>query len=63
MLKWDDVVFEEGNLEATVRLRKQDDDFCKMLRRAIETGRESCPIGLVTEPSTKRPILNYVRPD
>jgi hypothetical protein len=63
MLKWNDVVFDEGNLEDTARIRKQDDEFCEMLRRVIQTGRESCPLGVVTEPSTKRPFLNYVRPD
>ena len=62
MLKWSGLVLDEGNEEAKARLlRKQDDAFCEMLRRAVEAGREVCPIGVITEPSTKRPILNYVR--
>src|SRR5262249_29415391 len=28
MLKWSEVVLEEGNLEAMARLREQDDEFC-----------------------------------
>jgi hypothetical protein len=64
MLKWSGLVLDEGNEEAMARLlRKQDDAFCETLRRAVEAGREVCPIGVITEPSTKRPILNYVRPD
>ena len=64
MLKWSGLDLDKGNEEALTRLlRKQDDAFCETLRRAVEAGREVCPIGAITEPSTKRPILNYVRPD
>jgi hypothetical protein len=57
------ITFEEGSVEATVRLRAQDDEFCRRLRIAIETGREFCPTTVRTEPCTSRPILNYMRPD
>ena len=56
-------VFDEGNLEAMVRLREQDEKFCQALRAAIQRGRESRPTGVSTEPCTQRPILNYTRPD
>ena len=62
MLKWSEVVLDRGNEETMADLlRKQDDEFCQTLRRAVEAGSEVCPIGVITEPSTKRPILNYVR--
>jgi hypothetical protein len=48
-------------LHAMVRVRAQDDDFCARLRAAIEAGQESCPIGVCTDPGTKRPVLNYQR--
>ena len=64
MLKWNELVLDKGNEEAMARLlREQNDDFCQALRRAVEAGREVCPIGVITEPSTKRPILNYIRRD
>jgi hypothetical protein len=43
--------------------REQDDDFCRALRAALWAGKESCPVGVSTEPSTKKPILNYHRRD
>jgi hypothetical protein len=49
-------VFDEGSAEATASLREQDDEFCKMLRAAIEGGRESCPVGVSTRPGTKKPV-------
>jgi hypothetical protein len=55
--------FEEGKLEATARLRNQNDEFCQRLRIAIEMGMEFCPTTVSTEPCTKRPISNYTRPD
>jgi hypothetical protein len=63
MLKRNKVIFEEGGVEATARLREQDDEFCQRLRLAIETGREFCPTTVSTEPCTSHPILNYMRPD
>jgi len=49
-------------VEALARLQKQDEEFCRRLRAAIETGRECCPTIVLTEPCTKRPVSNYVRP-
>ena len=57
------VTFEEGSAEAIARLRKQDDEFCRRLRIAIERGSEFCPTTVNTTPCTSRPILNYTRPD
>ena len=37
------LVIEEGSVEALARLQKQDEEFCRRLRAAIETGRECCP--------------------
>ena len=56
-------VAEEGGLDAMARLRDQDDKFCRMVRAAVEMGRESCPIRVSTAPCTKRPVSNYTRPD
>ena len=50
-------------MEALARLQKQDEQFCRRLRTAIETGREFCPTTVFTEPCTSRPILNYCPPD
>jgi hypothetical protein len=64
MLRWKAAcLLEDDLLYAITRIRAQDDDFCATLRRAIEAGLESCTIGVVTEPSTKRPISNYRRPE
>jgi hypothetical protein len=54
---------EDDLLHAIVRIRAQDDNFCAAVRAAIEAGMESCPIGVITEPGTKRPISNYRRPE
>src|SRR5262249_27656817 len=53
---------EEGSVEAMARLQKQDEEFCRRLRAAIETGRECCPTTVFTEPCTNRPVSNYMRP-
>src|ERR1700746_1035384 len=50
------LVIEEGSVEARARLQKQDEEFCRRLRAAIETGRECCPTIVLTEPCTKRPV-------
>jgi hypothetical protein len=50
-------------VEAAYRLRELDDEFCRRLRAAIEKGSEFCPTTVSTEPCTKRPVLNYTRPD
>jgi hypothetical protein len=57
------LIIEEGSVEAMARLQKQDEEFCRRLRAAIETGRECCPTTVFTEPSTNRPVSNYMRPD
>jgi hypothetical protein len=49
------LVIEEGSVEAMARLQKQDDEFCRRLRAAIETGRERCPATVFTKPCTDRP--------
>ena len=36
--------------------RKQDTEFCAKLRAAIQFGRETCPVDVSREPSTKRPV-------
>jgi len=38
-------------------LRDQDAQFCRRMLIAIESGHETCPIGVSTEPCTKNPIL------
>ena len=63
MSKRNQVIFEEGGVEAMARLQRQDEEFCRRLRIAIETGREFCPTRVYTEPCTSRPVLNYMRPD
>jgi hypothetical protein len=62
MLRWNGVALDEAD-EDILCARKQDDEFCKMLRAAIEQGRESCPVGVSTEPGTKKPVLNYQGPE
>ena len=57
------LVIEEGSVEALARLQKQDEEFCRRLRAAIEPGRECCPTTVFTEPCTNRPVSNYMRPD
>ena len=49
------LIIEEGSVEAMARLQKQDDEFCRRLRAAIETGRERCPATVFTKPCTDRP--------
>jgi hypothetical protein len=49
--------FDTAEADARARLRAQDEEFCRFLRIAIETGRESCPIGVSTEPGTQNPIF------
>jgi hypothetical protein len=57
------IIFEEGSVEAVASLREQDDEFSRRLRIAIEMGSEFCPTNVSTKPCTRRPILNYARPD
>ena len=57
------LIIEEGSVEAMARLQKQDEEFCRRLRAAIETGRERCPTTVFTEACTNRPVSNSMRPD
>ena len=60
MIKWNERVSNTAEEDLMVRnKRQQDDDFCRALRAALCTGTEGCPEGVSTEPSTKKPILNY----
>ena len=56
-------IFDEGTVEAVERLRKQDEEFCRRLRIAVEMGDEFCPTTVITAPCTSRPVLNYMRTD
>src|SRR5262249_60879769 len=56
------LVIEEGSVEALARLQKQDEELCRRLRAAIETGRERWPTTAFTEPCTNRPVSSYMRP-
>ena len=56
-------IFDEGSVEAVERLRKQDEEFCRRLRIAVEMGDEFCPTTVITAPCTSRPVLNYMRTD
>jgi hypothetical protein len=49
------VVFDERTAEAMARLQQQHDQFCRLMRAAIDRGDESCPTGVSTTPSTQRP--------
>jgi hypothetical protein len=62
MLRWKPPFLAEDDVQhAIARMRAQDDEFCEALRAAIEAGKECCPIGVSTEPGTKRPLLKYQR--
>src|SRR4051794_281569 len=49
-------VFDKDQLETLISFREQDDEFCRMLRAAIEQGAETYPIGVSREPGTKSPV-------
>ncbi len=57
MLKWNCAALDES--DEAICTRKQDDEFCRVLRSAIEKGSESCPLGVSTEPGTKNPVVGY----
>jgi hypothetical protein len=64
MRKWNQAALDAAEAAARAeRNRKQDDDFCRALRTALWAGKESCPVGVSTEPGTKKPVLHYHRPD
>jgi hypothetical protein len=58
-----EVVFDEGSMEGMLRFQEQDNEFCRRLLAAIHLGRETGPVGVVTQPGTKKPIVNCRRPD
>jgi hypothetical protein len=39
------------------QLRDQDEEFCRRMLIAIETGRESCPVGISKAPCTTNPVI------
>jgi hypothetical protein len=64
MIKWNEAVSDRADGDLMVRInREQDDEFCRKLRTALWAGKETCPIGVSTEPGTKKPTLNYRRPE
>ena len=48
-------IFDEGSVEAVERLRKQDEEFCRRLRVAVERGNEFCPTTVITAPARAAP--------
>jgi hypothetical protein len=61
MLKWTGTGLNEAN-EAALRVR-QDEEF-RILQAAVEQGREFCPIGVSTEPGTKKSmVMKHKRPE
>jgi hypothetical protein len=46
---------DERVLSEQIRYFEMDDAFCNRMRKAIEAGLESAPIGVVTTPGTKNP--------
>ena len=64
MIKWDEDVSNNAEHERiAVRNQQQDEAFRRALLAAVYAGTESCPLNVSTEPGTKKPILNYHRPD
>jgi hypothetical protein len=64
MLKWNEKVSNTAEEDLLVRTQQQqDDDFCRALRAARYAGKESCPLGVSTQPDTKKPILHYRLPE
>jgi hypothetical protein len=46
-----------GDVEdSPAALLNQDAEFCRRMLNAIESGLETCPIGVSTEPCTKNPV-------
>ena len=59
-MKWNGMALD-GADEAALWVR-QDEEFCRILRAAVEKGREFCPIGVSTEPGTKKPTVMAHKP-
>jgi len=51
----------DGADEATLRVQ-QDEEFCRILRAAVEQGQEFCPIGVSTETGTPKPTVTAHQP-
>jgi hypothetical protein len=51
MIKWNEAVSDRADEDLMVRInREQDDEFCQKLRAALRAGKETCPVGVSTEP-------------
>lgn len=51
MLKWNEKVSNTAEEDLLVRTQQQqDDDFCRALRAALYAGKESCRLGVSTQP-------------
>jgi hypothetical protein len=61
--KYTPLLAEASEEIMAARHQQQDEDFCRALRAAIYSGAESCPLGVSTEPGTKKPIWNYHPPE
>ena len=48
--------FDDTHVETIADFKQQDAEFRRMLHAAIERGYETCPIGVSTTPSTKKPV-------
>jgi hypothetical protein len=61
MMKWNEAVFDRADEGLMGRInREQDDEFCRKLRAALRAGKETCPVGVITEPGTTRPIFEII---
>jgi hypothetical protein len=46
-----------GDIDSYRTFRDQDDEFCRRMLIAIESGLETCPVGISTEPGTTKPVM------
>ena len=54
MIKWNEAVSDRADEDLMVRInREQDDEFCQKLRAALWAGKETCPVGVSTEPERR----------
>jgi hypothetical protein len=60
-LEREDQSIEESSVSGN--LIRQNEEFCRRMIMAIETGEEICPMTVCREPGTSRPIANYSRRD
>ena len=45
------------NADFTMQFWEQDAEFCRRMLNAIESGKETCPVGISKKPCTKNPVL------